>query len=68
MGNMSNHNSGFRSQAEREREEALCCRYGRIGIPAVAAAKSAERHYRLPEGGESAENEWKQNPAFAPEG
>lgn len=43
---MSNHNSGFRSQADRQRDEALRCRYGRIGIPAVAAAKSAECHSR----------------------
>lgn len=45
---MSNHKHGFRSQAERERDDALCCHYGRIGIPAVAAAKSVERHNRQP--------------------
>ena len=45
---MSNHDNGFRSQAERERDEALRCRYGRIGIPAVAAAKSVEPQYGQP--------------------
>lgn len=39
---MSNHKYSFRSQADRERDEALRCRYGQIGIPAVAAAKSVE--------------------------
>ncbi len=28
----------FLSRAERQKEEALTCRYGRIGIAAVAAA------------------------------
>lgn len=45
---MSNHKHGFRSQAERERDDALCCHYGRIGIPAVAAAKSVEHRQRQP--------------------
>ena len=37
---MSNHEQRFRSQAERQRDEALRCHYGRIGIQAVAAAKA----------------------------
>ncbi|GIL03200.1 MAG: hypothetical protein BroJett030_30990 [Alphaproteobacteria bacterium] len=45
MGIMSNHENGFRSRAERQREDALEQRYRRIGIPAVAAAKTVERQY-----------------------
>ena len=37
---MSHSNSGFRSRNEIEREAALLGRYRKIGIAAVAAAKS----------------------------
>jgi len=48
MGHMSNHGkkagqaSGFKSKADRERDEALRGRYGSIGISAVKAAKAAK--------------------------
>jgi len=41
---MSRQNSGFRSRSEYEKDEALCCRYGKIGIPAVAAAQTVLHH------------------------
>lgn len=36
--------SGFRSRSDDLKDEALCGRYGRIGIPAVAAAQTAKNH------------------------
>ena len=36
---MSQNPTGFRSRHDVEREAALRCRYGKIGIAAVAAAK-----------------------------
>ena len=59
---MSNHNYGFRSQADRQRDEALSCRYGRIGIPAVAAAKTVEPHFKQPGDKPTAKAGWKLNP------
>jgi len=41
---MASDNSGFRSRSESQKDETLCGRYGRIGIPAVAAAQSAMHH------------------------
>ena len=38
---MASDKSGFRSRSESRKDETLCERYGRIGIPAVAAAQSA---------------------------
>ena len=41
---MSRQKSGFRSRNECEKDEALCCHYGKIGIQAVAAAQTVLHH------------------------
>jgi hypothetical protein len=64
---MSNHKYSFRSQAERERDEALCCRYRRIGIPAVAAAKTVESQYGQPKTASSQQMGWMADPDLSPE-